>query len=146
MSWSLAPLFTSRTCGFRSYIQVFIPFESVSWVAEDSVSFLLRWLSSFPNTTRWRDCSSPTVCSQLLCHKLAMYVWVLICSSLVISCLENPRDGGAWWAAVYGVAESRTRLKRLSSSSDFSRSLWLFGDRGSVQILGYLFYCYEEYC
>ena len=33
------------------------------------------------------------------------------------SCLENPRDGGAWWAAVYGVARSRTRLKRLSSSS-----------------------------
>ena len=30
-------------------------------------------------------------------------------------CLENPRDGGAWWAAVYGVAQSRTRLKRLSS-------------------------------
>ena len=33
------------------------------------------------------------------------------------SCLENPRDGGAWWAATYGVAQSRTRLKRLSSSS-----------------------------
>ena len=33
------------------------------------------------------------------------------------SCLENPRDWGAWWAAVYGVAQSRTRLKRLSSSS-----------------------------
>ena len=33
------------------------------------------------------------------------------------SCLENPRDGGAWWAAVYGVARSRTRLKQLSSSS-----------------------------
>ena len=33
------------------------------------------------------------------------------------SCLENPRDGKAWWAAVYGVAQSRTRLKRLSSSS-----------------------------
>src|SRR5574340_844415 len=33
------------------------------------------------------------------------------------SCLENPRDGGAWWAAVCGVAQSRTRLKRLSSSS-----------------------------
>ena len=33
------------------------------------------------------------------------------------SCLENPRDRGAWWAAVYGVAQSRTRLKRLSSSS-----------------------------
>ena len=35
---------------------------------------------------------------------------------LQCSCLESPRDGGAWWAAVYGVAQSRTRLKRLSSS------------------------------
>ena len=35
---------------------------------------------------------------------------------LQCSCLENPRDGGAWWAAVYGVAQSQTRLKRLSSS------------------------------
>ena len=33
------------------------------------------------------------------------------------SCLENPRDGGAWWAEVYGVTQSRTWLKRLSSSS-----------------------------
>ena len=33
------------------------------------------------------------------------------------SCLENPRDRGAWWAAVYGDAQSRTRLRRLSSSS-----------------------------
>ena len=32
-------------------------------------------------------------------------------------CLENPRDGGAWWAAVYGVTQSQTRLKQLSSSS-----------------------------
>ena len=36
---------------------------------------------------------------------------------LQCSCLENPRDGGAWWAAVYGVTRSRTRLKHLSSSS-----------------------------
>ena len=36
---------------------------------------------------------------------------------LQCSCLENPRDGGAWWAAVDGVVQSRTRLKRLSSSS-----------------------------
>ena len=38
-------------------------------------------------------------------------------NSLQCSCLENPRDGEAWWAAVYGVTQSRTRLKRLSSSS-----------------------------
>ena len=36
---------------------------------------------------------------------------------LQCSCLENPRDGAAWWAALYGVAQSRTRLKLLSSSS-----------------------------
>ena len=36
---------------------------------------------------------------------------------LQCSCLENPRDGGAWWAAVYGVAQSRTRLTGFSSSS-----------------------------
>ena len=36
---------------------------------------------------------------------------------LQCSCLENPRDRGAWWAAVYGVAQSWPRLKRLSSSS-----------------------------
>ena len=36
---------------------------------------------------------------------------------LQCSCLENPRGGRAWWAAIYGVAQSRTRLKRLSSSS-----------------------------
>ena len=41
---------------------------------------------------------------------------------LQCSCLENPRDGGAWWAAIYGVAQSRTWLKRLSSSSKQNRN------------------------
>ena len=39
---------------------------------------------------------------------------------LQCSCLENPRDRGAWWAAVYGVAQSWTQLKRLGSSSSSS--------------------------
>ena len=39
-------------------------------------------------------------------------------SPLQYSCLENPMDGGAWWAAVYGVAQSQTQLKRLSSSRE----------------------------
>ena len=38
-------------------------------------------------------------------------------TQLQCSCLENPRDGGVWWAALYGVAQSRIRLKWLSSSS-----------------------------
>ena len=55
---------------------------------------------------------------------------------LQCSCLENPRDGGAWWAAVSGVAQSRTRLKWLSSIeikvwgvflfSSVAQSVWLF--------------------
>ena len=43
---------------------------------------------------------------------------------LQFSCLENPREGGAWWAAVYGVAQSRTWLKQLSSSSS-SVYMWM---------------------
>ena len=44
---------------------------------------------------------------------------------LQCSCLENPRDGRAWRAAIYGVAQSRTRLKRLSSSCGIW-DLWLW--------------------
>ena len=59
---------------------------------------------SFPMSRRW-------------------HIWVYSCigegngNPLQCSCLENPRDGAACWAAIYGVAQSRTRLKRLSSSS-----------------------------
>ena len=50
---------------------------------------------------------------------------------LQCSCLENPRDRGGWWATIYGVAQGRTRLKWLSSSS---RALvWLFSN---------VFHCY----
>ena len=37
---------------------------------------------------------------------------------LQCSCLENPRDGGAWWVAIYGVAQSQTRMTCLNSSSN----------------------------
>ena len=43
-----------------------------------------------------------------------------LANPLECSCLENPRDGRAWWAAISGVAQSRTRLKRLLSSSSSS--------------------------
>ena len=45
---------------------------------------------------------------------------------LQCSCLEIPRDGGAWWAVISGVAQSRTWLKRLSSSSMYNR--WVLLD------------------
>ena len=44
---------------------------------------------------------------------------------LQCSCLKNPRDGGAWWAGVYGVAQSQTRLTWLSSSSSSSIDYFL---------------------
>ena len=50
---------------------------------------------------------------------------------LQYSCLENPRDGGAWWAAVYGVTQSRTWLKRLSSKQQ-QQYLYLGFPGGSV--------------
>ena len=45
---------------------------------------------------------------------------------LQCSCLENPRDGGAWWAAVYGFAQGQTRLKQLSNRSS-NRGFCLVG-------------------
>ena len=58
---------------------------------------------------------------------------------LQCSCLENPRDGGAWWAAVYGVTQSRTQLKRLSSSSSSS-------SKQIEKILGADFVLYFYFC
>ena len=57
------------------------------------------------------------------------------------SCLENPGDSGAWWAAVYGVAQSWTRLKRLSSSNSSrvmycpGHILWSLMGRIPVELL-----------
>ena len=54
-------------------------------------------------------------------------------NSLQCSCLENPREGGAWWAATYGIAQSRSRLKRLSSSSSGDRATQGIGS-GAYQL------------
>jgi len=58
---------------------------------------------------------------------------------LQCSCLENPGDGGAWWAALSGIAQSRIRLKWLSSSSSSSRALnvhpwWLSGKESTYNV------------
>ena len=51
-------------------------------------------------------------------------------NSLQYPCLENPMDGGAWWATVHGIAKSRTRL------SDFPHSLTVhFTDRSKLENL-----------
>ena len=62
---------------------------------------------------------------------------------LQCSCLENPRDWGAWWAAICGVAQSRTRLKQLSSSSSRRKmpDLMLF-----YHVQFYIFFIFWKSC
>ena len=64
----------------------------------------------------WGRWESDTT-ERLYFHSSLSYIGEGNGNPLQCSCLENLRDGGAWWAAVYGVTQSRTRLKRLSSSS-----------------------------
>ena len=53
---------------------------------------------------------------------------------LPCSCLENPRDEGTWWAAVYGVAQSWTRLKRLSSNLGLPSLNTFYGNIRVIQL------------
>ena len=83
-----------------------------------------RWLLAAPE---FRDPSlDDSRSSPSETHPLHICLCFISCigegngNPLQYSCLENPRDGGAWWAAVSGVSQSRTRLKRLSSSSSIS--------------------------
>ena len=77
----------------------------------------------------WRSLvgCSPWGCKELDTNEQLHFHFSLSCigegnvNPLQCSCLENPRDGGAWWAAVYGVAQSWTRVKSLSSSSSYRK-------------------------
>ena len=84
---------------------------------------------------------SPWGCEELDTTELLHFHFSLSCieegngSPLQCSCLENPRDGGAWWAAVHGVAQGRTRLKRLSSSSSSTSFLNYFRGKKEKDLL-----------
>ena len=109
------------------------------WSAQDSSQCLSFNISFAPDRRRqWHPTPvllpgkshgqrSPVGCSpwgcwgsdtteQLHFHFSLSYIGEGNGNPLQCSCLENPRDGGTWWAAVYGVAQSRTRPKQLSSS------------------------------
>ena len=91
------------------------------------VSMVGDWFQDPPVDAKIRGCSSLMVGSpyeQLYINgfnQLQFYGSPLQCS-----CLENPRDSGAWWAAIYGVTQSRTQLKWLSSSSSTSIVLCVY--------------------
>ena len=73
----------------------------------------------------WGRSGSDTT-ERLHCHFSLSCIGEENGNPLQCSCLENPRDGGAWWAAVHWVSQSRIRLKRLSSSSSSSSSTILY--------------------
>ena len=87
-------------------------------------SVLMRWMKLENEASQkekhqccdsWGHKGSDTT-EQLQFHFLLSCIGEGNGNPLQCSCLENPGDGGAWWSAVYGVKQSRTRLKRLSSS------------------------------
>ena len=62
-----------------------------------------------------------------ICMHIVMNIGEGNGSPLQCSCLENPGEGGAWWAAVYGVAQSQTRLKRLAAAV-INSSMFFFSE------------------
>ena len=94
-----------------------------------------EFTQSCPNLSDPMDCSLPVSSvhgiAELDTTERLHFIFSLLCigeengNPLQYSCLENPRDGGAWWAAVYGVTQSRTRLKRLSILSKNASTLSL---------------------
>ena len=114
------------------------PTRTVVWISANVNSWRRQWHPTpvlLPGKSHgWR---SPMGCSPWGCEESETterlhFHFSLSCigegngNPLQCSCLENPRVGGAWWAAVSGVAQSRTQLKRLSSSSSKvnSKSKW----------------------
>ena len=95
--------------GSLSLLQGIFPTQGLNWDLLHCRQILYQLSyqgSSFLETTEWLH-----FCFSLSCIEEGNG------NPLQCSCLENPRDRGAWWAAVYGITQSRTRLKRLSSSS-----------------------------
>ena len=91
---------------------VLLPGKSHGWRSLEGCSPWGRWGS---NMTEW-----------LHFHFLLSCTGEGSGNPLQCSCLENPRDGEAWWAAVYGVTQSRTRLKWLSKKNQNEKSLAQF--------------------
>ena len=121
--------------------------RKVEWKIRPKVSSTLAWkILWMEDPGRLQSIGSLTV-GHDGATSLSLFIfmhWRGNGNPLQCSCLENPRDRGAWWAAVYGVTQSRIRLKRLSSSSSmksikgWSVSVYAGGDCGETEVLGKL--------
>ena len=86
-----------------------------------TLAWRIPWMEEPVGCSSWGRYESDTI-EQLHFHFSLSCIGEGNGNPLQCSCLENPRDGGASWAAIYGVAQSRTRLKWLSSSSSSSEN------------------------
>ena len=130
LPFHLTAFLCSQTLSFSwSHFLVFFPLRPVSPFSH-SHSGVSKVMAPNSSTLAWQIpwAEEPgrlqSVGSQRVGHNWATSLSLFtLCigegngNPLQCSCLENPRDGGAGWAAVYGVAQSRTRLRRLSSIS-----------------------------
>ena len=86
-----------------------------------TLAWKIPWTKSLVGCSPW-GCEELDTTERLHFHFSLAWIGEGNGNPLQCSCLENPRDGGAWWPAVYGVSQSRTRLKRLSSIQNSSKS------------------------
>ena len=94
----------------------------------------IPWMEE-PGRLRSMGSLESVVTEQLHFHSSLSHVGEGNGNPLQCSCLENPRDGGAWWAAVYGITRSQTQLKWLSSSSSSHPEMGAVARVGSRQAM-----------
>ena len=116
--------FREDLCILKLSILISFPFDLI-WVVFQRRQWQPTPVLLLGKSHGWRslvgcspwDCEESDTTEQLHFHFSLPCTGVGNGNPLQCSCLENPRDGGAWWTAISGIAQSRTRLKWLSSSS-----------------------------
>ena len=103
-------------------IRLWLSAEKAVAPHSSTLAWKIPWAEEPGGLQSW-GCKESDTTEQLQFHFSLLCIGEGNGNPLQCSCLENPRDGGAWWAAVCGVAQSRTWLKWLSSSSS-SMALW----------------------
>ena len=120
---------TCRVLRIKSKLNSFPPRGFLRLWVQVNLSLTLAWKIPWteePGGLQSMGCEESDTTEQLCFHFSLSCIVEGNGNPLQCSCLENPRDRGAWWAAVYGVAQSQTQLKRLSSSSILSLLKILF--------------------
>ena len=104
--------------GSRSWIIILCWFQMAPY--SSTLAWKIPWMKSLVGFSPWgREELDTTEWLHFHFHFSLSCIGEGNGNPLQCSCLENPRGGGAWWAAIYSVAQSRTRLKWLSSSSSW---------------------------